>query len=217
VPVEAAGCPRCPQQARGQRRVEAILDAAAALIVESGVTNLTMQAIAKRSRTASGSLYHFFPDQDAVMRALATRHVCGLHGMLAATRAGLAAAQVEAKGTPVPAAALVDQMLEPVFAYKAKHPEYRLVEDAIASRCLRVDREALQTAACALAEQLVVARDPAAPPRVRAVRAATIMAALSGVMTRLEHVHDVRARSDQVRELKRLLTAYLECIPDVRG
>src|SRR5579862_8842142 len=131
VPAQAAGRPRCPQQARGERRVEAILDAAAALIVESGATTLTMQAIARRSGTASGSLYHFFPDRDAVMRALAARHVHGLHGVLAATRAGVAAAQAEANGMPVSAAALVDQMLEPVFAYKAKHPEYHLVEDAV--------------------------------------------------------------------------------------
>ncbi len=207
--------PRRPQQARGQRRVEAILDAAAALIAEAGVADLTMQAIAQRSRTASGSLYHFFPDRDAVLRALAERHVRGLRGVLAATRAGLAAAQAKADGAPVPAAALVDQMLGPAFAYKEAHPEYRLVEEAMAAPgTVSPYKEQLHQAARAVAEQLVVARDPSATPRVRATRAATIMAAVSGVMDRLQHLDDARSRSEQIRELKRLLAAYLESIPD---
>jgi AcrR family transcriptional regulator len=208
---------RRPQQARGQRRVEAILDAAAALIAEAGVADLTMQAIAQRSRTASGSLYHFFPDRDAVLRALAERHVRGLRGVLAATRAGLAAAQAKADGAPIPAAALVDQMLGPAFAYKEAHPEYRLVEEAMAAPgTIHPYKEQLHQAARAVAEQLVLARDPLATPRVRAMRAATIMAAVGGVMDRLQHIDDARSRSEQIRELKRLLAAYLESMHDAQ-
>jgi AcrR family transcriptional regulator len=176
-----------------------------------------MQAVAQRSGTASGSLYHFFPDRDAVLRGLAERHVRGLRGVLAATQAGLAAAQAESDGAPVPAAALVDLMLEPAFAYKAAHPEYRLVEEALAAPGSdHPYREQVHQAARALAEQLVAARDPSATSRVRAMRAATIMAAVSGVMDRLQHVAEARSRSELMRELKRLLTAYLESIPDQR-
>lgn len=173
-----------------------------------------MQAIAQRSRTASGSLYHFFPDRDAVVRALAERHLRGLRGVLAATQAGLAAAQTKADGARVPAAALVDQMLGPAFEYKEAHPEYRLVEEAMAvPGSVHPYKEQLHQAARALAEQLVVARDPSATPRVRAMRAATIMAAVGGVMDRLQHIDDARTRSEQIRELKRLLTAYLDAQP----
>lgn len=206
---------RPPQQARGQRRVEAILDAAAALIADAGVADLTMQAIAQRSRTTSGSLYHFFPDRDAVLHALAERHIRGLRGVLAATQAGLAAAHAKAGGARIPGSALVDQMLGPALAYKEAHPEYRLVEEAIAAPgTINPYREHLHQAARALAEQLVVARDPLATPRLRATRAATIMAAVGGVMDRLQHIDDARSRSEQIRELKRLLTAYLDSIPE---
>src|SRR5215207_7007107 len=65
---------RRPQQERGQRRVEAILDAVAAIAAEEGAPAVTMHAIARRSGTTIGSLYHFFPDRDAVFAALLERH-----------------------------------------------------------------------------------------------------------------------------------------------
>jgi len=207
--------PRRPQQARGQRRVEAILDAAAALIAEGGLAGLTMQAIAQRSRTASGSLYHFFPDRDAVLHALGARHMRGLHDVLAATQAGVAAAVTKANGAPVPGAVLVDLMIGPSLAYKEAHPEYRVVEEAItAPGSVSPYKQQMHEAKRALAEQLVAARDPSSTPRARAMRAATIMAALAGVMDRFQHIDDARSRSEQIRELKRLITAYLDSIPD---
>ena len=77
-----AGAARPPQQQRGQRRVEAILDATAALITEEGVAGATMHAIAKRSSTTIGSLYHFFPDREAVLVALVDRHLRGIGAMV---------------------------------------------------------------------------------------------------------------------------------------
>ncbi len=65
---------RRPRQSRGQARVELLLDAAAALIAESGLDAATAEAIALRARTAKGSLYQFFPNRDAVLAALALRY-----------------------------------------------------------------------------------------------------------------------------------------------
>jgi AcrR family transcriptional regulator len=65
---------REPRQPRGQTRVDAILDAASALIAEGGVGQVTMHALARRSGTSIGSLYHFFPDRDSVLDALRQRH-----------------------------------------------------------------------------------------------------------------------------------------------
>jgi len=48
---------RVPQQDRGQRRVEKILDAAAEVIAEVGVQAATTNAIAARAETSVGSLY----------------------------------------------------------------------------------------------------------------------------------------------------------------
>lgn len=65
---------RVPRQSRGQARVDAILDAAAAAVSEAGTAGVTMHDLAKRSRTSIGSLYHFFADRQSVFHALAARH-----------------------------------------------------------------------------------------------------------------------------------------------
>ena len=62
---------RKPCQARGQQRVEAILEAAGSLIAaESSISALTMHKLAEAAQTSIGSLYHFFPDKDCVIAAL---------------------------------------------------------------------------------------------------------------------------------------------------
>ncbi len=66
---------REPQQARGRQRVQTILDSAAEIIAMEGLATLSMHKITKRARTSIGSLYHFFPDRQAVIQALADRHV----------------------------------------------------------------------------------------------------------------------------------------------
>lgn len=69
---------RTPSQARGQARVEVILDAAAAVIVEEGLAAVTMHVLAKRAQTSIGSMYHFFPDRDRVLEMLSERHAVAI-------------------------------------------------------------------------------------------------------------------------------------------
>ncbi len=64
---------RAPQQDRGHRRVEQILDAAESVFAEVGVDAATTQLIAERSGASMGSLYHFFPGKDAIILAVARR------------------------------------------------------------------------------------------------------------------------------------------------
>lgn len=69
---------RPPSQSRGRARVEAILDAAGAIVAAEGLAGLTMHGIARRAQTSIGSLYHFFPDRDSVVQALVDRHEAGI-------------------------------------------------------------------------------------------------------------------------------------------
>ncbi|MBI3791694.1 MAG: TetR/AcrR family transcriptional regulator [Gemmatimonadetes bacterium] len=70
-----ARSPRLPQQGRGQKRVEQILDAAEALIAEQGIEAITTNAIAEKAGSSMGSLYHFFPGgKEAVIEGLARRY-----------------------------------------------------------------------------------------------------------------------------------------------
>lgn len=66
---------RQPVQQRSAKRVAQMLDASAQLINEIGYDALTTTLIAKRAGVAVGSLYQFFPDKRAVIRALTQRNV----------------------------------------------------------------------------------------------------------------------------------------------
>lgn len=69
---------RRPRQARGESRVNTILDACSRLLVEQGEPALTMHGIAREAHTSIGSLYHFFADKPQVLQALLERHYVAL-------------------------------------------------------------------------------------------------------------------------------------------
>jgi AcrR family transcriptional regulator len=65
---------RKPQQARGQRRVNTILEAASQVFSELGYEAATTNIIAIRANTSIGSLYQFFPNKEAILNALVSRY-----------------------------------------------------------------------------------------------------------------------------------------------
>src|SRR5690606_34525533 len=64
-----------PVQARSVARVERILDAAASVIAEVGVASATTTGIAQRAGITLASLYRYFPNKTAVIRAVAERQL----------------------------------------------------------------------------------------------------------------------------------------------
>jgi AcrR family transcriptional regulator len=65
---------RIPQQRRGERRVAALLDAAASVIADSGYEGATMSEIAERAGACIGSLYQFFPNKESITEALRAKY-----------------------------------------------------------------------------------------------------------------------------------------------
>ncbi|MCQ8240949.1 TetR/AcrR family transcriptional regulator [Rhizosaccharibacter radicis] len=59
-----------PRRENGRQRVQALLDAAAALIAERGLDSVTMAEIARKAGANIGSLYRFFPNKAHVVQAL---------------------------------------------------------------------------------------------------------------------------------------------------
>ena len=70
---------RIPRQERGQKRVNAILEAGSALIAEQGLEAVTTNSIAERAGTSIGSLYQFFPNKDSIIEAIAQAVAEELH------------------------------------------------------------------------------------------------------------------------------------------
>jgi AcrR family transcriptional regulator len=59
------------RQARGERRIAQLLEAAGLVFAESGYSATTTNAIAARAGVSPGTLYQYFPNKDAIAFALA--------------------------------------------------------------------------------------------------------------------------------------------------
>ena len=66
---------RLPAQDRSAQRLELILDTAAALIDEVGLSAVTPSLVARRSGMSGPAIYRYFSDVDGIMRALARRNL----------------------------------------------------------------------------------------------------------------------------------------------
>ena len=64
---------RSPRQDRAKQTVEKILDATAELLEREGVENLTTDRVAERCGINIATLYHYFPNKEALLHALALR------------------------------------------------------------------------------------------------------------------------------------------------
>lgn len=71
---DVASARREPTQQRSRERVERMLEAARALIVEKGSDAMRMGEVAEKAGVSIGSLYQFFPDKAAIIRTLAERY-----------------------------------------------------------------------------------------------------------------------------------------------
>lgn len=64
-----------PRQARSRALVDAVLEAAARVLVERGYEGATTNHIAEVAGVSIGSIYQYFPNKEALVRALLERHV----------------------------------------------------------------------------------------------------------------------------------------------
>jgi len=107
-------------QARARATVDAIVDAAARVLVRGGYGAFTTNRVAARAKVSVGSLYQYFPNKEALLAELKARHIAELERGLDAVmaRAGdgplgeIIAAVIEANV----AAHLVDPALHRVLS-----------------------------------------------------------------------------------------------------
>lgn len=70
------------KQARSQATIEAILQAAAQILVHDGLEAASTNRIAEKAGVSVGSLYQYFPGKEAVIYALVERHVLRMQKQL---------------------------------------------------------------------------------------------------------------------------------------
>ncbi|HLV24864.1 MAG TPA: TetR family transcriptional regulator [Gemmatimonadales bacterium] len=204
---------RAPRQERGQRRVDAILDAAAEILVEEGSGGVTMHRVAKRSRTTTGSMYHFFPDRDALLRALANRHIDQMRELLA--RIERDEAPEWASGSTPEA---VDGFLGPVLSYVDQHPSLPAISRFAQTAGWGGRRdEKLDELFVRLGRSLVLSRCSPGSEQELSVRSVAVVGMMEGILRAGEYV-GAGARSEVSRtslrvELRNALIAYLDSTP----
>ena len=84
-----------PLQARSRATVEAILEAAARVLVEEGFERTTTNRVADVAGVSIGSLYQYFPNKESLLTELAERHMEAMLGQLAQMAEALAGATLE--------------------------------------------------------------------------------------------------------------------------
>jgi AcrR family transcriptional regulator len=110
---ESLSMRRQPQQARGQQRVAAILNAAELVFAEVGYSAATTNAIAARAHTNIGSLYQFFPNKEAIFAEVVARYRQEYDELAEAVFAGDLAA--------IPLGQLIDRLADAVFVLHRRH------------------------------------------------------------------------------------------------
>ena len=107
---------RVPRQARGERRIAGILQAAAQVFYEVGFDAATTGMIAQRAQTAIGSLYDFFPNKEAIAQRLSERFCEDLRGLVEGT--------LTDELVRVPVSQLIDDVIDSLVEYHQAHPGF---------------------------------------------------------------------------------------------
>ncbi len=108
-----------PKQKRGQMRVEAILNAASEVFAEAGYEQATIIQIAARAETSVGSMYQFFANKEAILKALVERYV---------QRASVVFAGMEVEAFPeMTLAQSIRAMLLPLKAFIRDNRDFQVI------------------------------------------------------------------------------------------
>jgi AcrR family transcriptional regulator len=188
---------RVPQQERGTRRMAELLEAAEAVIAESGYDAATMTAIALRAGSSIGALYQYFPNKEAVVRALRAAYGNQMEARWTLLEEATASFSVRQ---------LSDQLIDVIVQFIDEHPAFFPLMDAP----VRYSRD--QNARNRLRERIAGwfrQRKPRLTPE-QAFRVANVALQIVKSMQSLYADGKAGERKELVREYKLALTTYLE-------
>jgi AcrR family transcriptional regulator len=186
---------RIPQQERGERRVDGLLQAAANVIADVGYDSATMAAIAERAGSSIGSLYQFFPNKEAVVEALRTQYVSEIEELWAA---------LAAEASRLPVHELVSRLFRSQIDFAEGHPAFLVLFDAPPTANTAQRREIIRGRIA----RVILTRKPRMS-RGKAFRlAAVVHQIVKGLLTLYARA-DQRERPVIVEEFQVVLTGYL--------
>lgn len=195
-----------PVQARGRVRFDAILSAARDLLAEGGVEGFTIDDVAIRAGIPVGSVYQFFPNKFAIVAELDTRDTTALIEDLAASADRFTVGGDWQSET--------DALIDLVAAHWVDDPTRRAVW--LAMRSTAATRSLAAEHTRALVTTLLPMIQDLTPGRTLEEQV-TICEVVVEMSQSLLHfsVSDGQPNPATVRELKRMLRAYLRAVAKI--
>ena len=204
APMPRTKMRRQPQLQRGQRRVDAILRAAVAVFDTQGYEAATTNAIARRARASIGSLYQFFPNKEAILQAVVTRH--------RAEMAELFGRLITAETLRLPTRVIVDNVIDGSADFIDAHVGFGRIfwhspaSPRLAAIAAQLDDEIIDRVDAGLA-----LRYPHLTARRRRLHAAVTVTMLKALLA-LADSSPARERGLVLAEVKSVLAHYLDQI-----
>ncbi|MEU1179334.1 TetR family transcriptional regulator [Streptomyces sp. NPDC005820] len=196
------------RQARGERRIAQLLEAAATVFTTTGYTAASTNAIAREAGVSPGTLYQFFPNKEAIAIELGDRL---MHEMRETY--GEALAPVD-PATPVEEA--VSAAVDRFIAFNCDHPVFfALMHGPDIPGRITEEHDALHATLLSRIEELLASFLPDAPP-ADLTRTAHMCLGLYKAGLELVLGHEGAERAAYVRELKNVLIRYLQPLADER-
>ncbi|WP_406402268.1 TetR family transcriptional regulator [Streptomyces sp. NBC_00879] len=189
------------RQARGERRIAQLLDAAASVFCSSGYTAASTNAIAREAGVSPGTLYQFFPNKEAIAVELGGRL---LERWRESHGAALTAANLD-----LPLDQLLDAVLDPLFAFNHENPAFAvLVHGPDVPGQITQEFDALHAVLLTRIEEIVASFLPDAPPAELSLIATMIFAIFKAGLD-LVLAHEGEERQAYIDEIKKVLFRYL--------
>ncbi|WP_210576682.1 TetR/AcrR family transcriptional regulator [Streptomyces sp. GESEQ-4] len=190
------------RQARGERRIAQLLEAAANVFCTTGYTAASANAIAREAGVSPGTLYQFFPNKEAIAIELGDRLMREMREAY-----GEALAPVD-PATPLEEA--VGAAVDRFIAFNCEHPVFfALMHGPDVPGRIAEDHDALHATLLSRVEGLLASLLPDTPAtgitRIAHVVLGMYMAGLELVLA-----HEGAERDAYIQELKNVLIRYLD-------
>ncbi|MGW4562049.1 TetR/AcrR family transcriptional regulator [Streptomyces sp. NPDC004561] len=190
------------RQARGERRIAQLLEAAARVFCSTGYTATSANAIAREAGVSPGTLYQFFPNKEAIAIELGDRLV---HEMQETY--GTALAPVD-PATPLEEA--VGAAVDRFIAFNTEHPVFfALMHGPDMPGGITEAHDQLHTTLVGRVVDLLSSLMPGAAP-TDVTRTAHVCLGVYKAGLELVLAHEGAERAAYVQEIKDVLIRYLE-------
>ncbi len=194
-----------PVQARGRVRFDAILTAARELLAEGGVEGFTIDDVATRAGIPVGSVYQFFPNKFAIVAELDARDTAALVDDMAASSERFAQGDWQSE---------TNSLIDLVAAHWVDDPTRRAVW--LAMRSTAATRSLAAEHSRTLVMTLLPMIQNLTPGRTldEQVTMSEVVIEMSQSLLHFS-VSDGEPNPATVRELKRMLRAYLRAVAKI--